>query len=159
VQYESTRENRENCKKLERLIQRWGGQLIRLTGEQFYYIERTPGVSAAPFIADYAVHYEKRQIFCVTPIWYYLIHEMGHVFASPSMKASEYDFLGWEFLLARQLKGVDAWLRSNADYGVSPDADLGGLSKSEVAELLADRVEDGKRQGIIRRGRPVSIRV
>lgn len=142
------------------MAQRWGGKVVHLTDQQFYYIGRQPGVSSAPFTGWLAVDYDKKTVYCLDPTWYNLLHEMGHVFASrlPPRQSSDFDFLGWEWVVARQLKGVRKWLTGNADYGVGPEADLGDLTPAQVHVLLKERLEEAVRQGLVVNGKAVSVR-
>lgn len=160
MDYRDTFENRQNCRKLSRMVRRWGGEVVRLTQEQYYYLGRQAGVSEAPFAVELAVNYEKKAIYCVAPAWYELVHEMGHVFASRKSprQSNDFDFLGWEWMLARQLKGVRKWIEGNADYGVNPEEDLGDLTPIQVRKLLQERLDDAIQQGIVVKGRAVSIR-
>lgn len=160
MDYRDTFENRQNCRKLSRIARRWGGEIIRLTQEQYYYLGRQTGISEAPFAVELAVNYSEKTIYCVTPTWYELVHEMGHVFAcrQPPRQSSDFDFLGWEWVLARQLKGVRKWIAGNADYGVNPEEDMGDLTPTQVTKLLQERLEDAIQQGIVVKGRAVSIR-
>lgn len=75
-----------------------------------------------------------------------LIHEMGHVFASnepPHQCKHEYDFLGWEWLLAEAIGiPMSSWRKGNGDYVVNGDCEyLGTLNDTQLSKLITDRVD------------------
>jgi hypothetical protein len=77
----------------------------------------------APFTAYLGVFWTEKKIIAVfgeeNPSS--IIHEMGHVFASLTEppKSDEYDFLGWEYAVARYVKlPISDWLHSNGDYQI-----------------------------------------
>lgn len=98
--------------KLRSLCRKWGGDLLRVSKEEFK--ELGEGWSStsrhfheAPFTdSSLGVHWPSRTIvYAGVPLWWEIVHEMGHAFASkedPS-NADELAYLGWEYQLAKSL--------------------------------------------------------
>lgn len=65
------------------------------------------------------------------------------------LHASEWNFLGWESVVARKLRMWDVWTYSMADYSMSDGAPYGSLTPKEQAnELTKARVEGISDPGI-----------
>lgn len=130
-------------------------------------------------------HSEKSIIHNGSVHWAVLIHEMGHVFAAendPAQKrVEEYDFLGWECALVRQVKAsMKEWKEHNDDYELNnPVAGYkefapGSLAKSFIKKdevvpfkwlsdkeknmVIRERVAHAKKIGLIVDNKPISIR-
>ena len=122
--------------RLTELCRRWGGEIVVLDSlsefdERFDgRIASEAGYYDAPFSDFHGVHWEDKRIYTVKSFesTSALIHEMGHVFASPRSPAfdpeaddkfEEYDFFGWEIAVARIVGCLPSWSRDNKDYQVS----------------------------------------
>jgi hypothetical protein len=105
--------------KLKEIAQGWGGNIIKLTKNRFddYW-----NITSAPFSCYLGINYEARKIYYVgTPHPCDIIHEMGHIFASkkPPEEAYEWDFFGWEYLLARKVGlSLNRFIESNLLYNL-----------------------------------------
>jgi hypothetical protein len=91
-----------------------------------------------------------------------VIHEMGHVFAtdrSPNF-SEEYDFFGWEFVVAQKVNLVDEWIQSAGNYSVGGTdfAEFEELTVDEQSDLLEERVAHARQLGLIVGEEPVSVR-
>lgn len=118
--------------------------------------------SEAPFSGnDLGIVWEKKQVlFCGAVLWYEVVHEMAHVFAclrEPN-NSNEWDFFGWEYAMAKMLKGVPEWKAENGDYVVTMPADgpyrgagrdFKVLTSKEQVTLIRDRVQVAKAAGLL----------
>ena len=127
--------------------------------------------SACPFDTNLGVHYEKKLIVFrgdKAPNISHLIHEMAHVMASkkPPVHSDEWEFLGWEWILAHHVGAAKEWRRGNSDYATNdPDTgkcctDFGKLTKKKQDNLLAERGSHAVKIGLVdgRTGIPRCIR-
>ena len=135
---------------------------------------RNDNFSLAPFAGkklNIGVLYGQQKIFyCGKFEVSNFIHEMAHVFASakPPDSSEEFEFLGWEYAVARKLGCIRAWKKGMAGYGVSAcqingveiDVDeFSQLSHVQVNELLAERLKIAKKNKLVSKtGQPLSIR-
>lgn len=166
--------------RLKRLSKRLGGEIKELTSHEFkslrdkysviQYSKNGIGFSEAPFTnkllgLDYANHIVYVGEECSISG---IIHEMGHAFAcqDPPDISDEFDFFGWEYLLAKKL-GIEAdWQSNNKDYGLGCTSDLfknqgldfrkygqhlhfRELDEADLETLLSNRITVGKQRGII----------
>lgn len=152
---------------LMELVQSWGGD-IRYAG----WDEELPGrTEGAPFSAWLAIDYDNKLVYVRGPLDLEelggLIHECAHVFACHEhpRAAAEYDFLGWEFIVARKVDLLPAWLASMTHYVIVHDAETGmeatfdELSVDEQSDALEERVAFAIEQGLLTPdGEPLSIR-
>lgn len=165
-------------RKLRSLARAWGGDIVGVTKRAWDEI-RSQGLSdrvvqfyAAPFTdRKLGIHWPSRRIVYQGEVmWFEVIHEMGHVFATntPPDNSSEVGFFGWEYALVRHI-GADlkVWEDSNSKYGIgSTDTrdgkwtdEFGGLSAEERKKYLEDCVKEGQASGIIDAdGRPICLR-
>ena len=156
-----------SIERLQALAREWGGDIKRVppppTGRMALFVDG--GHSHCPF-DDLAVHFERREVWHweAAPNVGSLIHEAGHVFASriAPEHSEEYDFFGWEAVVARRAGVFDEWLESSGNYQIQTldpgGQEFGRLDRTYQRRLLADRIRVAKRAGLIRFGRPVSIR-
>jgi hypothetical protein len=152
----------EKFKYLQRLAERWGGSLNLVTRETYVDLPCTVGQS--PVEKLHAVDWDNRAVYVVIghiklPN---IIHELGHVFASPyhpgSSKCTEIPWLGWEFLLARRLHILREWYTDYANYGLGylfHSHDMGDLTPDERAMVLRKAVRLSRAHGLVRGGNPV----
>ena len=158
-------------RRLRQRTRRWGGRIVYIPRK----IEATRALDFAPFTAwDLASSHSEKAVyfsdFCcpekVEDFAVGLIHELGHVFAEPygpnDSRSNEFEFLGWEIVLARQVGLSDLeFCRGNKDYGIDDDGTelREFLAKPrELAKFLAETVEKAKKAGLIKHGYPVSVR-
>lgn len=154
------------------LCRAWGGKLLVVPEVEFDDLSEAPGFSSAPFTSyDLGVLWNEKLIVTVEGAdWFNIIHEMGHVFASPSELGDEFEFFGWEYLLAQRVGDVKQWIAGNKDYGISL-ADVGfpektlGTSKDfefftaeEREQILERAVEISTENGCVKNNVPVAIR-
>jgi len=158
---------------MARLCRRWGGRMrLFHTSTAFYdYIDENDGASEAPFAgaAGIGFNWEKKEILAfdcaVVGRIGGLIHEMGHIFASPSdpdgrHPPQEFDFFGWEISVAKMLGVFDAWSASNGNYVITESgttwAQCGAVERKCIVE---ERTDVARRIGLLDRWmRPVAIR-
>lgn len=141
--------------RLQELARSWGGSIA--------LVEELP-VPCAPFTSCMGVDYDKKEIYVEIDrlnrshrAWEMLggvIHEMGHVFACDQRPESseEYDFLGWEWLVARQTGLLEQWEHSMSNYSIGNDefsADFDCLSPDQASDLIEERVARARELGLI----------
>ena len=157
--------------RLQSLTEKWGGSFLRAN----WYDWRTcpVGIIEAPF-ASYPLGVNfNMKVIAFDPKrvkWQHIIHEMGHVFASDNHpeKTDEYQFLGWEYIIAKQVGGsMREWHEQNGEYEVHDDVIKittcwHKLTKKDRSRIIKDRIDEAVNIGILRpEGRkliPVAIR-
>lgn len=152
----------EKFKYLQRLARRWGGSLNLVTRETYVNLPYTVG--ASPVEDKHAVDWDHRAVYVVKghirlPN---IIHEMGHVFASPhhpgSSKCTEIPWLGWEFLLAKRLNILREWYEDYRNYGLGylwHSHDLGDLTCDERKLVLKKAVRLSRANRTVKGNCPV----
>lgn len=157
--------NKRAFYQLRRMVRSWGGDIILLEGAAFP--ER---VAEAPFAwGVFGVDWYNKKIYARSgcfkrPMGF--IHEAGHIFAVNSIPtfAEEFDFMGWEYLMARELDVLTEWYVSMATYCIYPNhiitkpSKFGELSPDEATDTLEEMVERGRKYGNIVGEQPVSVR-
>lgn len=88
-----------------------------------------------------------------------LFHELGHICCSERPPAvselSEFEFMGWEFMLARECGEVSLWLLSMRDYNIGVDGEVDGmglfgeLSAEGQTAVLENRIDVAKEHGFL----------
>lgn len=152
------------CAKIEtlrKLARGWGGDLREMSAPQMDAMLDADGFWPCPFDSRLGVLWrEKVVLYSNRPQWPNILHEMGHIFASvlPPPACTEWDFFGWEYAIAHDLRGVRAWNASNADYSVDGSTDFGALTRREKDDLIVDRILAAENAGLIVDGKPVAIR-
>jgi hypothetical protein len=154
------------CPKRELLAaycKKWGGRLTRLSEERFDTrfdaIHGPPNRSwyDAPFTGGrLGVLWRKKEIiYAGDEPWPGILHEMGHVFAAkrnPSL-ADEYNFLGWEHVMAHVVGDVKYWREHNANYGVTDSdgdpTDFSLLEEKEFQWLMDAREKLATERGLL----------
>lgn len=160
--------------RLEALCQRLGGSLQRVTPAEFEVLKRQPGFSRAPASPGHGLDWDARRIYAVDSLINpgAIIHEMGHVFASdlPPYCSNEFDWLGWEIVVARHMRCYRQWSQQNKDYAINElvlggawiamDGDeWGDLSRAKQRLLARDRIAAAKQLGsLTRQGMPRALR-
>lgn len=144
--------------RLSLLCRRWGGRLSIVSAETFADIKRECDaapvarlhpVSLAPFTDGHALDWHAETVIASAAQVNVgaVIHEMGHVFASPvdpdHEDASEWDWLGWEVALARQVRCFREWDANNGNYQIegTQSRQWSEMYQSEKRRLIADRLD------------------
>lgn len=152
-------------------VSRWGGKLIRVDGQ---FIEKaamkpTNQIQFPPSSSALACNWDKREIYYCTDdfdrSWDIagIIHEMGHVFACKKRPEDcvEDDFLGWEYVLARELHMLRRWMYNLDGYHYTfenRDLDMGAIGPGTFQRIMNERVDWAMATGLIKDGRSVAIR-
>ncbi len=180
-------------RRIEALIaiaRSWGGDVIvapddlefdHLTGSSsgsLFSNNYKPGYYPSPFTSyNMGIFWARKRIIVAPEVkWPDLIHELGHTFASkehPDL-SEEFDFLGWEYLLAKKIRAsISAWGKNHSDYGLGKTEDLpisintkkyghwtdyGTLSHRDKQRLLQNRIDCAREKGLVRGNEPLTIR-
>lgn len=148
--------------RLVTLAHQWGGQFIHVTSESFWRGDRPYklGLSKAPFDPYLAIEWDRMEMWFADPDPGPIIHEMAHLFACqvPPEHADEFDFFGWEYALARKVRGVGEWMKSNREYGIAPDQEFGTMTKRQRKQVLDERLDYAQALGILDGLNPIPIR-
>jgi hypothetical protein len=151
-------------KKLEELCVKFGGKLLKVTQRQFQKMkeEGVPIDGYRTFFEanfssnDLGIHWPSRTIvYAGKVLWWEVVHEMGHVFAQqvdPNASEDEEEFIGWEYLLVKQVGDLKPWLEANENFSTG-DLDLGDLTLGEQIAYLERSVLRGQELGIIGKDR------
>lgn len=162
--------------QLRKLCHRWGGEFVELSQSAYDDVRHFKGEQKrvfgphrgpfyeAPFSSErLGVFWKARKlVYSGDVYWTEVIHEMGHLFASSKNpdRSDEFNFFGWEYLLAKRVGDPEEWIKTNRHYGVSHrgSEEFGSLNPKEQKQLLAEQVKCGKKLGIISPwGTPLSI--
>ena len=151
-------------KKLKGLCKRFGGELLKVTQRQYQKLRKdavpVDGYKTffdAPFTGnDLGIHWPSKTIvYSGKVFWWEVVHEMGHTFAqqvNPNDCEDESDFIGWEYLLVKQVGDLRPWLEANERFSIG-DQDLGELTRDEQIDYLENAVLRGQELGIIDKDR------
>lgn len=145
--------------ELQRLAEGWGGAVVEVHFDDPVW----DSVDVAPFSAWLGVDHGHKTVYLTQDAEPgEVIHEMGHVFASDRTPnfSEEYDFFGWEFVVAQKAGLVEEWIQSAGNYSVGGTqfAEFSELSIDEQSDLLEERVGHARLLGLIVGEEPVSIR-
>jgi hypothetical protein len=168
---------REQLTALAAICRRLGGQLVICESQDAFFeiLDADEDVcmpGTVGSISEYGIHWRKKIIYAVHDTKHigFIIHEAGHVFADrhdpDDAKCDEWEWLGWEIVVARRLDAWSAWSRQNAHYhlgdgirGVGKGKDWRELSSKARHTIIADRLAHAKKIGLISpRGVPRSLR-
>jgi len=160
--YLSGPDNDIKIKALKVLVKMWGGSLTELDEETFSKRAEAESWALAPFThSDLGVDYAAKAIYYSkgTP-WPHIVHDMGHVFAclEAPEESEEYAFFGWEWTIAQNLNGIEAYLLFNRDYSVGDGDDLGSLKPLELLKVVAERIGKAYALGLVNNGAPQPLR-
>ena len=167
----------------------FGGQLAIVSLHEFARLfdnddsEETPwdkeDLSASPFTSCHGLWWRRKIVYAVEGREEVgsIIHEMGHVFASPHHphhdcpECTEWNWFGWEIAVARQVDAWWTWSRQNSDYFVGDIEDgsvdgvyrhprkWGQLSNAKRKTVVAERLAHARTTGILdASGVPRSVR-
>ncbi len=150
--------------RLQELARSWGGNLVEVLHEDPVW--ECSSVDGAPFSGKLGLDHAAKKIYVIEDAELGgIIHEMGHVFAcnTPPYKSDEYDFFGWEFMVAVKLDLVAEWLQNTSDYAVGGDSimdidDFGAMDIDSQSDLIEERVQHARELGLIVGEEPVAIR-
>lgn len=179
-----TNDNNHKINQLIKLTHKLGGRIRNVKKQVFdllfYNNEKIDGnFSIAPFTGaneDLGVDWKNKIIyFCDSkkPIhWGGILHEMGHIFCSTKIPvlSEEFNFLGWEYFIARKLKGVNDWFSYNSDYVITTDDKSFSHylftitdkykkdNRKDLYKILYNRIDYAKKNRMIINNKPVSLR-
>ncbi len=150
------------------LIDSWGGELLKVDPRMYSaYCSRQFKTRncffPAPFAHSLGISWTQKKVVYVgssTKIGD-LIHETAHTFACRRTppRSKEFDFFGWEGLLAKKLDVDLEWRHSHRDYVVGAYVDFGSLTATKQDQIVDQRIRFAKNLGLIQNGEPVSIRL
>lgn len=160
--------NRVVERRLADLCLQWGGELREVDAEGFAKASAAEVDWAgngtfwgAPFTSNLGILWrEKIIVYTGAHAWSAILHEMGHVFASRKdpTHSEEYDFLGWEYAIARSVGPLSEWWAGNEDYGTSDGETFGSLSPAKKRALIRDRVAHSRAIGLLDGWTPRTVR-
>ncbi len=148
-----------NLAPLQALVQSWGGDLKQVESDDPLWDH----IAAAPFSSWLGVDHKRKVIYYTKEAQPgEVIHEAGHVFASSRTPnfSEEYDFFGWEFVVAVKVGLVDEWLETTGNYtiGGTDFVEFEDMTIDEQSDLLEERVQHARSLGLIQGDEPMSIR-
>lgn len=142
----------------------WGARILLVGRDRFEEVKDQDGFSDSPFSRfDLGVDYRRKIVYTGIALkdrapFEEVIHELGHVVAclKEPGESDEIDFLGWEYALAKELRGVRAWLSSNKNYAVGDQFgtgvdELGELSSRKRQTVLNNCLAEARAQGLVTR--------
>ena len=153
-------------RRLRYWAKKWGGS-IEETGNLYW-----PSVQTAPFDDLFGVNFKKKIIYYRNDALekrgqpYFIagiIHEMGHVFASRLSvnKSKEYNFFGWEYNLARQIRfPIKEWRYGNRDYVIDEEYahDVKQISDKDFRRFVKEIIARAMKHKLIVDSKCVAIR-
>jgi hypothetical protein len=155
----------DHLRALALICRRWGGRLAVVSQDWFYdmfdnYRRDDANLYESPFADSHGLDWQRKVIYAVRGRERVgvIIHEMGHVFAAQHhpecfcATCHEWNWLGWEFALARQIGAVQAWSRHNANYATGNGSHWAGLSSVERRAVVAKRLRRARKIGVVDAG-------
>lgn len=157
----------DHLSALARLCRRFGGRLAVISQRAYdtlfeQRVDHMYGgeeLSEAPFANAHGLWWKKKIVYAVRGRENVnnIIHEMGHVFASPHhpdcscRECHEWNWLGWEIVLARQIDAMPTWSYHNANYhtGEGGGGQWGKLSPEKRRTVVEKRLAHAKKAGFI----------
>lgn len=155
---------------LSRLCRRWGGELVLMPASEFHAMRFNAswvddGLTMGPD-SNHGLDRSNRRVIAVEHRYNVgaIIHEMGHAFLSEATPSNdgEFDWLGWEIVLARRAGCYRTWSKQNAEYVINTD--LGErtwstLTVEQRRDLIVDRIDYAQSIGIVSQsGEPLCTR-
>jgi hypothetical protein len=152
----------KEVRALRKLAKSWGGDIVRVSPEKFKAEARGKDFFEAPFTnAKLGVLWKTKKVLFVGDVpWGFLTHELGHLFASAENpeRSKEFDFFGWEIVLARMVGDLAEWEKTNKDYIVTNcGRSLREVTKLQKDQVYKERIRRAEDLGILKNGIPVSI--
>jgi hypothetical protein len=156
----------DHLRALARVCRRWGGRLAIISEDKFYDLFDNPHradqcsheeLSEAPFGHGHGLHWREKTVYALRGHERVgvIIHEMGHVFAAQHHPecfcgaCHEWDWLGWEIALARQIDAWQAWSRHNANYGTDKGDYWWELSTKKRKTVVAESLKRARKIGVL----------
>jgi hypothetical protein len=124
-------------------------------------------LTPCPFSNNLGVNWEKKIVYvsmvAAGSDIHGIIHEMGHVFASrkPPANSKEYDFFGWEYVVAISIGALFEWDKGSYNYYIDDSClyTWGKLSVDKKDALIRERLEYAAKNKIVSKSfKPLSIR-
>lgn len=154
---------------LQRMARRWGGDIVVLDGPAYRELVKCSkgALLEAPFIDGHCIDWEKRTVYVRKSNLrlHAIIHEMGHLFATTihpdSGRCDELTWIGWEYVIARNLRIVTSWRESNESYGMgylADSCDMGSLDEPAFRRAMDKAIRIAEKRKIVRGNRVFSIR-
>lgn len=155
---------------LSRLCRRWSGELVLMSEPEFRALPFN-----APWVDDgitrgpddnHATDRPRRKVIAVDGMANpgAIVHEMGHCFLSEGNPSNdgEFDWLGWEIVLARRARCYRIWSAQNAEYLINTnlgERTWGTLTADRRRCLITDRIDWAMSLGIVSQdGEPLCTR-
>jgi len=157
---------REHLLALTRICRDFGGRLAIISQREFDRLfdesnsDETPWeeeeLNPAPFTDAHGLWWSRKIIYAVEGREEVgsIIHEMGHVFASPHhphhdcSECCEWNWFGWEIVIARRIGAARTWSRHNAGYNTG-EALWSELSSKQRRAAVADRLARAREVGAL----------
>lgn len=152
--------------RLKKCAVRWGGDLEDVSLEKWDERVKSAGdFWQAPFTnKKLGVAWNDKRICYASSDnveWPHVVHEMGHVFACPITpdNSREVDFFGWEYALARHVRGLVAeWNFCNGNYQIDDSYSWAEITAKKRAETLKERLAYARENGLVSGLTPLTIR-
>lgn len=161
-------------KKLTKLARTLGGRITSLPKERFEEIKKSqqglPYSKRTFFEAPFpggtyvGVSWRRKEVLYAEGLcaWPHLIHELAHALVchdNPDQAGDEFDFFGWEVVVARLVGPMAEWEYANRHYNVTNDGDdLASYSRAQKDALYEERIARAEKLGLLKNGVPVAIR-
>jgi hypothetical protein len=150
--------------RLQDLARSWGGGIVELLEDDKLW--EADHINASPFSFKLGLDHAHKTIYILEGAELGgIIHEMGHVFASAAepSRSVEYEFFGWEFVVAAKIGIVEEWIESVGDYTVGGDHNAGivdfkDMTIDEQSDLIEERVQHARTLGLVIGEEPIAIR-
>ena len=167
----------DRLRALSRVCRDFGGRLAIVSQREFDRLFERGGardhgdeeLCDSPFTSAHGLWWRRKIVYAVEGREEIgsIIHEMGHVFAAPHHPSHacsacrEWDWFGWEVVIARQVDATRSWSRDNATYltGRGGDKAWGQLSAKRRRAVVVDRLAQARKIGVLDAdGVPRSVR-
>lgn len=161
-------------KKLKTMAQAWGGDIVGVSDAKWDALAHGDDLHGAPFSSNnLGILWEKKQIvYSGEVLWQEVIHEMGHVFAclSDPEKSDEFGFFGWEYAVAKLIRGAMSWIETQDTYTIGvlhidgrrigdSSCCFGDLSFANQSRVVKNRVQIARSLGLLDDNlKPLAIR-
>jgi hypothetical protein len=156
----------DHLKALAYVCKDFGGRLAIVAQREFDRVFDTEKStwkdeeqSASPFTDAHGLWWSRKVVYAIEGRERIdaIIHEMGHVFASPHpphhecRECHEWNWFGWEIALARQIGAARAWSRGSASYqtGEYGYTAWSKLTPKQRRGVVADRLAHACKIGIL----------
>lgn len=146
--------------RLQVFARQLGGELRIVDGETYNQCSHLKNFAENPFRPDMGLDYKKKIVYATAEAHPgALIHELGHVFATPygphHRRCNELRWLGWEIAVARHLQMERVWQRHMAIGYFITDLNsrryLGEWTQLDQERIATSALAFARLQGIISR--------